>query len=179
MCAGAPVKRLGALVEAVAGVLLAVVVVIVLIQVFGRYILRMSLSWPEELARYVLVWLTFFGVAAAAASQAQIVVDTVLELVSPRVRRVLEAIGALAGLLAVGLLVWTSQPLVFGPASRSTSPATGIPSLWIYLAVPVGGVLLGLFALADLGRLLRGEPRPGAGPGTGPGSPPPAGLGTP
>jgi TRAP-type C4-dicarboxylate transport system permease small subunit len=159
------VKRLGAVVESVAAVLLAVVVVIVLVQVFGRYILRMSLSWPEELARYVLVWLTFFGVAAAAARQSQIVVDTVLELVSPRVRRILEGIGALAGLLAVGLLVWTSRPLLFGPASGSTSPATGIPSFWIYLAVPVGGVLLGLFALADLGRLVRGEPPSPGGPG--------------
>ena len=158
-------KRLGAVVESVAAALLAVVVVIVLVQVFGRYILRMSLSWPEELARYVLVWLTFFGVAAAAARQSQIVVDTVLELVSPRVCRILEGIGALAGLLAVGLLVWTSRPLLFGPAGGSTSPATGIPSFWIYLAVPVGGVLLGLFALADLGRLVRGEPPPPAGPG--------------
>ena len=175
MCAGAPVKRLGAIVESVAAVLLAVVVVIVLVQVFGRYILRISLSWPEELARYVLVWLTFFGVAAAAATRSQIVVDTILELVSPRARRVLEGIGALAGLVAVALLVWTSRPLLFGPAGGSTSPATGIPSFWIYLAVPVGGVLLGLFALADLGRFLRGEPPPAAGAD----SPPPPGPGAP
>jgi TRAP-type C4-dicarboxylate transport system permease small subunit len=169
------VKRLGAIVESVAAVLLAVVVVIVLVQIFGRYILQVSLSWPEELARYVLVWLMFFGVAAAAAPRSQIVVDTNLVLVSPRVRRILEVIGALAGLVAVGLLVWTSQALVFGPASRSTSPATGIPSFWIYLAVPVGGVLLGLFALADLTRLLRGEPPPG----TAADSPPLAGPGAP
>jgi len=157
VAAQAPVKRLGAVVETVAAVLLAVVVVIVLVQVFGRYILRISLSWPEELARYVLVWLMFFGVAAAAASRSLIVVDTLLELVSARVRRALEGVAALAGLVAVGLLVWTSQPL-FGPASRSTSPATGIPSFWIYLAIPVGGALLGLFALAELTALLRRTP---------------------
>ena len=54
-------KRLGAIVESVAAVLLAVVVIIVLVQVFGRYILQVSLSWPEELARYVLVWLMFLS----------------------------------------------------------------------------------------------------------------------
>ena len=171
-------RRLGAIVESVAAVLLAVVVVIVLVQVFGRYILRIALSWPEELARYVLVWLMFFGVTAAAATRSQIVVDTVLELVSPRVRRVLEGIGALAGLVAVGLLVWTSGPL-FGPASRSTSPATGIPSFWIYLAIPVGGVLLGLFALADVARLLRGDLPPSGGPERAADSPPSAGPGVP
>ena len=161
-------KRLGDFVESIAGVLLALVVVIVLLQVFGRYILRISLSWPEELARYVLVWLMIFGVAAAAASRSQIVVDTLLELVPASVRRALEALAALAGLVAVALLVWTSQPLITGPAGRSTSPATGIPSFWIYLAVPVGGALLVLFALAELAEILRRkrpEPRPPAGPG--------------
>jgi TRAP-type C4-dicarboxylate transport system permease small subunit len=178
VCAGAPVKRLGAIVESVAAVLLAVVVVIVLVQVFGRYILQISLSWPEELARYVLVWLMFFGVAAASATRSQIVVDTILELVSPRVRRILEGIGALAGLVAVGLLVWTSQAL-FGPASRSTSPATGIPSFWIYLAIPIGGALLGLFALADLAGLIRGERPPPGGQGASADTPPAAGPGVP
>jgi C4-dicarboxylate transporter DctQ subunit len=154
------VKRLGDAVESIAGVLLAVVVVIVLVQVFGRYVLRMSLSWPEELARYVLVWLMIFGVAAAAAARSQIVVDTLLELVPTSVRRVLEGLAALAGLVAVSLLVWTSQPLVFGPAGGSTSPATGIASFWIYLAVPVGGFLLALFALAELAELVRRKSPP-------------------
>jgi C4-dicarboxylate transporter, DctQ subunit len=168
------VKRLANLVESIAGALLAVVVVIVLVQAFGRYILQMSLSWPEELARYVLVWLMIFGVAAAAAARSQIVVDTLLELVSPRARRVMEGIGALAGLVAVALLVWTSQPLLFGPAGRSTSPATGIPSFWIYLAIPIGGALLALFALVELAQLFRGEPLPPPAPPETPTAPPPA-----
>jgi len=70
----------------------------------------------------------------------------------------------------VALLVWTSQPLIFGPAGRSTSPATGIPSFWIYLAVPVGGALLVLFALAELAEILRGK-RPDPPPPAGPGAP--------
>ena len=92
-------KRLGDLVESIAGVLLALVVVIVLLQVFGRYILRISLSWPEELARYVLVWLMIFGVAAAAASRSQIVDDTLHELVPATDRRPQEALTALAEIL--------------------------------------------------------------------------------
>jgi TRAP-type C4-dicarboxylate transport system permease small subunit len=165
------VKRLGDLVESIAGLLLAGVVVIVLIQIVGRYILRMSLSWPEELARYVLVWLMFFGAAAAGAARSQIVVDTLLELVPLRVRRPLEALAALASLMAVGLLVWTSQPLLFGPAGRSTSPATGIESFWIYLAIPIGGALLGVFALAELGQLARRKPPADLPPPTSPGAP--------
>ena len=118
-------KRLGDFVESIAGVLLALVVVIVLLQVFGRYILQISLSWPEELARYVLVWLMIFGAAAAAASRSQIVVDTLLELLPTSVRRALEALAALAGLVAVALLVWTSQPLISARPGAPPPPPPG------------------------------------------------------
>ncbi len=38
---------------------------IVALQVFCRYVLNHSLFWSEELARYLLVWLTFLGATAA------------------------------------------------------------------------------------------------------------------
>lgn len=149
-------KHVERLVETLGALALAAVVLIVLIQVVGRYVLQLSLSWPEELARYVLVWLMFFGAAAAAARHQQIIVDTVTEMVPRPVRRVMQVIAAVAGLTAVAILVWTSRPL-FGPASRSTSPATGIASFWIYVSLPIGGALLGLFTLADLSRLVGGR----------------------
>ena len=68
----------------------------------------------------------------------------------------MQGLATLASLLAIGILVSASQAL-FGPASRSTSPATGLASFWIYLALPVGGALLGLFTLADLVQVLRGR----------------------
>ena len=37
----------------------------VILQVFSRYILNHSLFWSEELARYLLVWLTFIGATVA------------------------------------------------------------------------------------------------------------------
>jgi TRAP-type C4-dicarboxylate transport system permease small subunit len=142
-------KYLQNLVETFAALLLAAIVVIV--------VLHIALSWPEELARYVLVWLVFVGAAATAARHQHIVVDTLTELLPARARLPAQALATIAGLIAIGVLVWVSQPL-FGAASRSTSPATGIPSFWIFLALPVGGVLLGLFALADLWSVLRGRP---------------------
>jgi len=150
-------KRVRDLVETFGAILLAAIVVIVLIQIVGRYVLRIALTWPEELARYVLVWLVFVGAATAAARHQHIVVDTLTELLPERARLPAQGFATVAGLIAVGVLVWVSQPL-FGAASRSTSPATGIPSFWIFLALPVGGVLLGMFALADLWQVLRGRP---------------------
>ena len=150
-------NRVRDLVEMFGAILLAAIVVIVLIQIVGRYVLQIALTWPEELARYALVWLVFVGAAAAAARHQHIVVDTLTELLPERARLPVQGLATIAGLIAVGVLVWVSQPL-FGPASRSTSPATGISSFWIFLALPVGGALLGIFALADLWQVLHGRP---------------------
>lgn len=41
--------------------------VVVAVQVFFRYALNHSLFWSEELARYILVWLTFLGLPLPTA----------------------------------------------------------------------------------------------------------------
>src|SRR3990172_5941488 len=120
------------LTETVAAVLLAAVVIIVLTQVATRYLLRVSISWPEELARYVLVWLTFVGAAAAAARHQQITVDSLEQLAGRRVRHALRLVAAVGAIIALAILLWAGMPL-FGPAGRTVSPATGIELRWVYL----------------------------------------------
>jgi len=39
--------------------------IVVAVQVFFRYVLNQSLFWSEELARFLLVWLTFLGASSA------------------------------------------------------------------------------------------------------------------
>ena len=73
-------NRLRSLVEIVGGVLLAAVVVVVLLEVVTRYLLQISISSPEEIARYLLVWLTFIGAAGAAGRRAL----TMASIPSPR-----------------------------------------------------------------------------------------------
>ncbi len=145
------------LVDGAGAVLLAAIVLVVLTQVMTRYVLHISISWPEELARYLLVWLMFIGGAAAGARLQQITVDMLTSILPRRVLSVLDVIATLGSLLAIGILVWASRPL-FGPAGMTVSPATGIEMRWVYLALPVGGLLLGLFVLRDAGRILRRVP---------------------
>lgn len=42
---------------------LAAMTIIMGIQVFSRYVLGMSLSWSEELTRYIFIWAGFLSVS--------------------------------------------------------------------------------------------------------------------
>jgi TRAP-type C4-dicarboxylate transport system permease small subunit len=156
-------KWLQTAVEAVAAVLLAAVAIVVFLQVITRYLLEMSLPWPEEAARYLLVWLVFMGAAAAGAHGQQLVVDTLTEALPRRFQTAVKVVAAIAGLVAIAILVRACLPL-FGPAARTASPATGIEMRWVYLALPVGAAFLVVFLLRDLAEAWSGWKRPSGVP---------------
>ena len=70
-------------VETVAAALLLSTVVIALIQVFCRYVLNNSLSWPEEMAKFAFVWFVFLGAAMVTRRSRHIVIDLVPRSLSP------------------------------------------------------------------------------------------------
>ena len=150
-------KALEKALEATAAFLLAAVVMIVLIEVIGRYLLKISLSWPEELARYTLVWLTFVGAAVGVATHRMIVTQAFTAMLSKSVKHWLRIATTLLGLAAIGITLWAMIPLQFGPAGLTASTATGIQLRWVYLALPVGGFAIMGYLLRDLVQLLRGR----------------------
>lgn len=44
-------------------ILLAAMVCIMGLQVFMRYVMQNSLSWPEEMTRYMFIWFVFLGIS--------------------------------------------------------------------------------------------------------------------
>ncbi|WP_179378823.1 TRAP transporter small permease [Jannaschia marina] len=78
---------------------MALMVVFILIQVFWRYVLSNPLPWPEEAARFLMLWLMI--VAPTALRRGGFVAIDMVQLVLPR------AVGASLNLflMAISLLV--------------------------------------------------------------------------
>ncbi len=51
--------------EALIVLLMAAMTVLIVVQIFMRYVVQESLTWSEELARYIFVWATYLGVPTA------------------------------------------------------------------------------------------------------------------
>ena len=116
--------------------------ILVAVQVFCRYVLNSSLFWSEELARYMLVWLSFFGATVAYYRNLHPGVDVLTSRIpadKQRLARLLVHITSMA--LA---LVMVLSGLQFAWFVRlQISPALAIPK-WIIMAVipASGGILL-------------------------------------
>lgn len=150
------IRALESLVRNLAAGFLSLVVIVVLVGVVARYVLNISLPWSEEVARLLLVWLTFLGAAAATAQRSHIRVDTIYARFNGRRRKVIEATSILLSLLTLVLLIWASRGL-FGPSAATVSPGSGIQAGWTRIALPIAAFLMIVFLLIQLRDVVRGR----------------------
>ncbi len=132
-------------------------VVVVAAQVFCRYVLNHSLFWSEELARYLLVWLTFLGATVAYHRRVHPSIDILPARIGPAGGRVMAITGYLAALLFFGVL--TVYGLQFAHFVRAQiSPALQIPKWIVLLPLPLSGAILCLHTWNFLMAAVREKP---------------------
>ena len=145
--------------EPVLVAILAVLVAVVLGNVIGRYVFSFALTWADEMARFLFVWLTFLGATVGLARGAHIGMDIVVQALPPRPARALQALALLLMMAFLAVLGWYSVELVQRSMTFRT-PAMGMPRGYIYAIAPVSVVLMLLVCLHQFVRVLRGrEPR--------------------
>lgn len=130
--------------------LLALTVIIVVLQVFFRYVLNSSLSWSEEAARYLFIWAALLGFSSSVEARRLFSFEMLVARMSRRGKRVCAVLNVIAAVAFLWVLVVDGAGLVAMTASQS-SPAIGMPMAIAYAALPVGGILVALHFLAALG----------------------------
>jgi len=143
--------RIEQVLDLINAALLAVMVVTLSWQVFGRYVLSHSPSWSEELARMSLAWMTMFAAAAALRTGQHISVTTLLAAVPPRVQQVLMVLRDLCILVTAAIFGWSGLQFAMMNATQE-SPGMEISMAVPYAALVVGAVLMVVqLALSRLG----------------------------
>ncbi len=128
--------------------------VVVALQVFCRYILNHSLFWSEELARYILVWLTFLGSSAAYRRRVHPGIDILTSRLSAAARRWTAAVVHLVSIAFFGIMVWHGSGFAWF-VRKQISPALNLPKWVIFSVIPVAGAVLMLHGFAFLSRTMK------------------------
>jgi TRAP-type C4-dicarboxylate transport system permease small subunit len=121
--------------------IVAIMTIIIIIQVFLRYLFLYSLSWSEEVARYLMIWASFLGASLAIKYALHIGVEIVVNRISAGPKRTITLIAKASMLLF--LIFFTVGGLQVAWALRDQdSPALLFSMFYAYLSAPVGGVFM-------------------------------------
>ncbi|MBZ4688581.1 MAG: C4-dicarboxylate transporter, DctQ subunit [Clostridia bacterium] len=135
--------------------LLGGMTVVVFLQVFFRFVIKGSLPWSEELARYFMVWAVFIGASIGAREGAHIGVEAVVNFLPASLKKGATLIAGLLSVVFSILIMFLSfKVIAVLIKTGQKSPAMEIPMYWAYLAIPTGCILMGVrFFQATLEKL--------------------------
>lgn len=127
-------------------ILLGALSVVLMFQVFSRYVMAYPFTWTEELARFIFIWMVFIGAAALASKNAHIAVTFITEVSPPALAKWIVRFAALVMTVATGVVAWASFEFVEATA-KLPSPALGLPMLYVYLAPALSFLLVSLHTI--------------------------------
>lgn len=131
-------------------------------QLASRYFLPYQFPWTEELARFLFLWLVFFGAANAMRRGGLVAVTMLADLLPDRLRDAVAILMHLFGALFLAVVAWTGLFLAIKVAKLPTI-AMGISSSFEYAAVPAACALMCVRSLRAAWQVYRhGLPRDGA-----------------
>lgn len=149
-------RWIGALLGPVVFAGMAALTGVITLQIVSRVFFT-SVSWTEELARFLLIWITFLGAALAWQQGRHLVVTSFRDALPAGARRWVEGGAILVALAFLGALAWIGWRYM-GLQSFQKSPSMRLPMSYVYSVMPVSAALMAVLSLIDLARLLAGRP---------------------
>lgn len=141
--------------------LMLALVCAVLWQVFSRYLFASPSSWTEEVARFLLIWISLLGAVYALRTGMHLGLDVLPKKLSGSSARLLKVF------TLIMILLFSAAVLVTGGASlvmltwelRQYSAVLGLPMSLVYMVIPLSGALICIYALAAFGDENIGKPQ--------------------
>jgi TRAP-type C4-dicarboxylate transport system permease small subunit len=145
-------QNINRIIEVVLIAIFALLVLDVLWQVFGRYVLNQSFSFTEEFARFALIWLSILGAAYLNGKREHLSMDFLLQKLSPEKRaKRMQIIEFLMFVFALVVMVIGGGNLVYTTLYLGqVSPAMHVSLGYVYSIVPISGLLIMFYSVYNL-----------------------------
>lgn len=130
----------------VALTLLAVMIVIIIYQVFSRQILNTTPSWSEELSRLLFVWVGLLGIAYGFKEKLHIALGLVVNMMPEKVQDIFDYFAKVLVIFFGVIMIyygWNFTILM----GNNIMPGTGLSSSVTYLSIPVTGLYVTMYGI--------------------------------
>lgn len=148
--------------------LLVSMLAIVDVAVFMRYVMNDALSWSEEIAKFVMVWLTFVVAPLGLRSGAHVGIGVLIGNLGGRSRQLLLMVIFL-GIISLMITIMKEGSFMAWNARIQRASTIDLSILYVYICMPIGAFMVATVSLEFLLNAIRGvidpsQARPG-GPG--------------
>jgi TRAP-type C4-dicarboxylate transport system permease small subunit len=135
--------------EALVVIMMMAMTSLVLLNVITRYGFSFSVTWAEELSRFLMIWVTYLAAGLALRAGNHVAFEYVQTLLPKPARLVLRL------LIAIGILVFLSFLAYYGYefsqlTMRQRSAVLGWPRGVVGLAIPIGAVVFGMHLIMTI-----------------------------
>lgn len=132
--------------------LMATMVLNVLWQVASRYVVKSPSSFTDELARFLLIWVGLLGASYVTGKKMHLAIDILpSKLEGVKARNLSIFINILVALFAFFAMVWGGINLVYITLTlNQTSAALNLPLAYVYSVIPLSGLLIIYYSIANL-----------------------------
>ncbi len=132
--------------------IMGLMVINVLWQVASRYILGEPSSFTDELARYLMIWVGVLGAAYVSGKNMHVAIDIVpTKLGGDKEKRLKKIVNILIIVFALAAMVIGGLRLVYiSYTLGQRSPALQIPLAFVYMVIPLSGLLIIFYKINEL-----------------------------
>lgn len=132
-----------------AGLMFAITLVIVVVNVFMRYFAGHILPWGEEVATSCFVYTTFIGAAWCLRTHQHVGVDLVVDRMPAGVRKAVQLLTDLVIVVLNSYITYLSVQFIISSKIK-TMPILKISSIYLNASLLIGFGLMAIYSLVNL-----------------------------
>ena len=128
--------------ENITGLIFLFIAFFMFYQVVSRYLLHHTLSYAEEIVRYLFIWASMLGISAAYRNDSHLSVNLLPQKIREKYGKVFQRIILFGTVLFFITLIYHGILSVnLQWKTHQTSSALGWPIIWVSLSIPIGAFL--------------------------------------
>lgn len=141
-------------IDVVLGIMLGFMILFVFLNVVLRVFFNSGLTWSEELARYIFVYITYIGAIGAMRSNSHLGMDSIMGKLPPKTKRVVYIIAQIM-IAAVMLMVAHGAMKMTIQSVEAKAAATGIPLSIIFGIGIITGICIVIICISNIVKVIK------------------------
>lgn len=120
---------------------MCVLITVTFLQVLCRFVLKIPVSWSEEVARISFVWMILLGSALGVKEGSHLSLEILMKALPKRTEHFMKILINLAVIVIAGVILWYGWNYVVRSVGK-TAVTLPIPANCVYIAAPVSAFVM-------------------------------------